>query len=516
MLSDYIHSSFNSASKDKSKSKQHGAEMVQFRKLSEEEPKIVETANIHKNEKDHEKHGSFREHIKEKFHEFIGHLDHVPHFLKDNEFIHSGYRINFHTPKKVLKSLFMVHNESVNIWSHLGGAIFLVILCVVLCFSVNSLDTQNIKHFVEVEVKELFTPIYDRLPNFSEIEHELSEKFSQTKDDLTKFGENTVSNLESTLESISNEVSNAQKNINPEALGKLLSNLKDQLEGFSVSISALKNSMSERLDIKKLEETSNDLKEQLSELQKEVVEKIDSEAFDWIDIYKYINPSYSTSLSRKDGHIMMPLSRWPIIVFLISAVFCLLCSAIFHLFYCLSHKANQILLRLDYAGISILITGSCFPPLVYGFYCQPFYSKLYLSIIGVTSVIVFFVSLGDKIHSAPYRKLKALMYGGLGIFAGLPVIHLVYLTLTMTDQNGNLNFSTSLPYYVSMGVTYLGGLSIYAAKCPERFNPGKFDILGHSHQIWHVCVLLGIILTYFGAFDNYYTRIEMPCVGSEL
>lgn len=65
----------------------------------------------------------------------------------------------------------MVHNESVNIWSHLGGAIFFIIVCVVLCFSVSSIDTQNIKQFVQVEVKELFEPIYERLPDFAEIEY---------------------------------------------------------------------------------------------------------------------------------------------------------------------------------------------------------------------------------------------------------------------------------------------------------------------------------------------------------
>lgn len=163
-------------------------------------------------------------------------------------------------------------------------------------------------------------------------------------------------------------------------------------------------------------------------MQGELINKIDSEDLDWIDIYKYVNPAYSPALARKDGVYLVPLSRWPIIVFLLSAVFCLLCSAIFHLFYCLSATANKILLRLDYAGVSILITGSCFPPFVYGFYCQPFFSNLYLAVIGVTSIIVFFVSLGDKIHSQPYRKLKSVMYGGLGIFAGLPMIHLAYLS----------------------------------------------------------------------------------------
>lgn len=39
----------------------------------------------------------------------------------DNEYIQRGYRINFNTKRSLCKSLFMLHNESVNVWSHLIG-----------------------------------------------------------------------------------------------------------------------------------------------------------------------------------------------------------------------------------------------------------------------------------------------------------------------------------------------------------------------------------------------------------
>lgn len=64
----------------------------------------------------------------------------------------------------------MVHNESVNVWSHLGGAIGMIILCIVLIFSVQSIDTQNLQQFVQGEVKDLFEPIYTSLPDFSKLE----------------------------------------------------------------------------------------------------------------------------------------------------------------------------------------------------------------------------------------------------------------------------------------------------------------------------------------------------------
>jgi predicted membrane channel-forming protein YqfA (hemolysin III family) len=71
------------------------------------------------------------------------------------------------------------------------------------------------------------------------------------------------------------------------------------------------------------------------------------------------------------------LPKWPLYVMLFGGVFCLSCSGIFHLFCAHSEKVNNYLNRLDYAGIAILIVGSCYPPNYYLFYCQ--ISKFLLS-----------------------------------------------------------------------------------------------------------------------------------------
>jgi hypothetical protein len=34
------------------------------------------------------------------------------------------------------------------------------------------------------------------------------------------------------------------------------------------------------------------------------------------------------------------------------------------------------------------------------------------------------------------------------------------------------------------------GATTYACRIPERWYPGKFDIMGHSHQLWHAAVVL--------------------------
>lgn len=82
----------------------------------------------------------------------IGDYHTAPTYMKDNEHITHGYRINFNTPKEIFKSLFMVHNESVNIWSHCLPAI---IICVVIISLALIVDTTQISHDLSSYQKEL-------------------------------------------------------------------------------------------------------------------------------------------------------------------------------------------------------------------------------------------------------------------------------------------------------------------------------------------------------------------------
>eukprot|EP00826_Nyctotherus_ovalis_P013034 TRINITY_DN1348_c0_g1_i14.p2 TRINITY_DN1348_c0_g1~~TRINITY_DN1348_c0_g1_i14.p2 ORF type:complete len:134 (-),score=41.30 TRINITY_DN1348_c0_g1_i14:1058-1459(-) len=58
---------------------------------------------------------------------FIGTWIEAHNFSRDNEYIKRGYRINFNTARRIFKSLFMIHNESMNIWSHLAGVVLFII-----------------------------------------------------------------------------------------------------------------------------------------------------------------------------------------------------------------------------------------------------------------------------------------------------------------------------------------------------------------------------------------------------
>ena len=54
---------------------------------------------------------------------YIGNIDdpNLEDFLVDNPHLKTGYRVFFHSYWDCARSLFMIHNETMNVWSHLFG-----------------------------------------------------------------------------------------------------------------------------------------------------------------------------------------------------------------------------------------------------------------------------------------------------------------------------------------------------------------------------------------------------------
>jgi adiponectin receptor len=66
-------------------------------------------------------------------------------------------------------------------------------------------------------------------------------------------------------------------------------------------------------------------------------------------------------------------------------------------------------------------------------------------------------------------------------------------------------------FVMGMGAFYIIGVMIYIARFPEKYYPGKFDLMGSSHNIWHFFVLAAAISHYFGSLGFYHTRQWLTC-----
>ena len=64
---------------------------------------------------------------------YVGPKEEAEDFQVDNAYIERGYRINHNTAGRLCKSLCSCHNESVNVWSHIGGVTFFLCILISLC-----------------------------------------------------------------------------------------------------------------------------------------------------------------------------------------------------------------------------------------------------------------------------------------------------------------------------------------------------------------------------------------------
>mmetsp|Transcript_22874 Transcript_22874/g.16182 ORF Transcript_22874/g.16182 Transcript_22874/m.16182 type:complete len:102 (-) Transcript_22874:90-395(-) len=65
--------------------------------------------------------------------------------------------------------------------------------------------------------------------------------------------------------------------------------------------------------------------------------------------------------------------------------------------------------------------------------------------------------------------------------------------------------------YAAAGAIYIIGALIYIFRMPERCSPGRFDLCGASHQIFHIMVVTACLMMYTEAFRAYENRTLFEC-----
>lgn len=136
------------------------------------------------------------------------------------------------------------------------------------------------------------------------------------------------------------------------------------------------------------------------------------------------------------------------------------------------------------------------PWLYYGFYCDYWSKRIYMAMIIGLGLLTMTVSLSSKFSKPSFRALRAVVFLIFGLSGLLPSAHWVYAYGSPTKVDPQLQLSIAC--LGLMAATYIIGAAFYALRIPERFLPGKCDYWFHSHQIFHVFVILAACIQYFG------------------
>ncbi|MCQ2815685.1 MAG: hemolysin III family protein [archaeon] len=377
----------------------------------------------------------------------IGTINEAPKFMIDNDYIKKGYRLNCDSLKKSIKSLFFLHNETINIWSHLLGAFFMIIVLIYTAKAIHSFDNNKIGLFYQ---------------NFKNEMNGISEKY---------------------FKSMINDIDESFKNLNTktnlffnDTKEKIKKNIDDYRKGF------------ENYFEKASDNVFKNFKNDIYSRWNKFLNKIENYSIPLED--SFIKNNTKTNISLK---------RWPLFIMIISAILCLTFSFVYHLTNSISDKLNSFISRFDYSGISLLIAGSCFPPYYYFFYFNDICRNFYLIFISTFGIIVFFMSLREEFYKNSYRTFRGILFLTMGLSAAIPIIH---LAITGFDGEGKPRI---LFWYIG-GACYVIGTIIYIKRFPECLCPGLFDYIGASHQIFHMCVVGGVITHYIGSLDAFYYR----------
>lgn len=191
-----------------------------------------------------------------------------------------------------------------------------------------------------------------------------------------------------------------------------------------------------------------------------------------------------------------------------------LCSSLAHAFSCKSLNVRQVMFMLDYLGISMYGFGGCLAYFVYerplGAYDWLFtykWSQVALNVlIAVSSTLLCSMT---RFFCARRRYLfRALSYG-MPYTMGFMPFNLRLLRCLQTGAEAEC-IQQTLPHHFLTFFTSLLMAFFFVTKIPERFAPGKFDYVFHSHQLFH---LMAVFVT---TFQFYMVPIDAHLRREEL
>jgi adiponectin receptor len=214
-----------------------------------------------------------------------------------------------------------------------------------------------------------------------------------------------------------------------------------------------------------------------------------------IALHKTLAPRYETATQE---------DVWAFGCYFAGAVACLGMSATYHTIQNHSHEVAVWGNKLDYLGIVFLIWGSFIPIVFYAFGTEPELRRTYWTMITTLAAGTSVVSTLPKFRTPALRPFRALMFVLMGLSAVFPVLHGVRLYGVQ-----HLRMSIGLDWVILQGALYIAGAAIYAARIPEKWSPGKYDIWGSSHQIFHVLVVLAAashLMALVKAFDYEHSQ----------
>ena len=211
-------------------------------------------------------------------------------------------------------------------------------------------------------------------------------------------------------------------------------------------------------------------------------------------------------------------NMWPLTAGLFTMAAMYLCSAFVHCIQSKSERIHCMGFLVDYAGIALYGFGTV---LLHHTYCTDetllnSWMRRYSIPVGVLLSLVICVccSISKVMYTKPYpahRKLWQIVPIGIEyIWESIPLFHRFMMSFEKWELDESLRLHLlHMVWFVVAGF-------FYGSEMPQRIFPGRFDFLGHSHQIFHICVVIASLKQLNALYldikrmQPHFDAIEMP------
>ena len=127
---------------------------------------------------------------------------------------------------------------------------------------------------------------------------------------------------------------------------------------------------------------------------------------------------------------------------------------------------------LEFVCIVLNIFRTYISFVYFGLYKHELLRRLYIGLVTVVGTVVFQLTLDPRMDGTRAAKWRVHLFPAFVASGFIPVAHLAHL-------DGALAASTGFPLQssASMVLFYAAGAAFYIARFPEKYWPGKFNLL---------------------------------------
>jgi adiponectin receptor len=106
-------------------------------------------------------------------------------------------------------------------------------------------------------------------------------------------------------------------------------------------------------------------------------------------------------------------------------------------------------------------------------------------------------NVSKRFAGPKFSKIRTTMFILLAGTAFIPIVHSIFST-----SLGHTSAAFSLPYLLLESGMFLVGALLFMFQAPERWWPGRLDLWGNSHNIFHVLIVVASTVHFLGVLES--------------